>query len=204
MKWDIFISHANEDKDTFARGLAKELQEAGWRVWYDEFSLSAGESLREAIDKGISESLVGVVILSPNFFRKHWTAAELNGMFSTAVVQGKTLVPIWLDVTASEVTKYSPMLADKVALKAEQGFREIAQKLGNVLAKQALLRLNREAHIYDVIVAGKDVQMVSPIPSAWLFKHGYGLPTEGVFGLLVRRVTEGSVFLPHNFRANLR
>jgi hypothetical protein len=48
MNWDIFISHASEDKETFVRGLARELQEAGWRVWYDEFSLSAGDSLREA------------------------------------------------------------------------------------------------------------------------------------------------------------
>ncbi len=202
--WDFFISHASEDKDTFVRELAEELSKSGWRVWYDEFSLSAGDSLREAIDKGISQSLVGVVVLSRNFFGKQWTAAELNGIFTIAVNQNKTLVPIWLDVTADEVTNYSPMLADKVAVKAEEGLPTVIQRLGEVAAKSKLLRINRKVYVYDVDIGGKIAQMVSPISGDWLFKHQYGLPTEAVFGLLVRRISEGGSFLPENFRENMR
>lgn len=204
MNWDIFISHASEDKDVFVREFVRELQKAGWKVWYDEFSLTAGDSLREAIDRGISQSRVGVVVFSPNFFRKHWTAVELNGIFTIAANQGKTLVPIWLGVTASDVTQYSPMIADKVALKAEEGIFEVARKLEEILARDALRSLNRDVFVYDVNVAGKNVQMVSPISGDWLFKHGYGLPTEAVFGLLIRSVKEGGLFLPHKFRENLR
>jgi len=37
VKWDVFISHASEDKEAIARPLADALQEKGLRVWYDDF-----------------------------------------------------------------------------------------------------------------------------------------------------------------------
>jgi TIR domain/SIR2-like domain len=121
MAWDVFISHASEDKDAFVRPLAEELRRAKIRVWYDEFSVSLGDSLRESIDRGIAESRLGMVVFSRHFFRKDWPRNELNGLFSLATTQGKRLIPIWLDVTAAEVSRYSPMLADRVALRVEHG-----------------------------------------------------------------------------------
>ena len=47
MPWDAFISHASEDKETFVRGLAQGLSSEGLRIWYDEITLSVGDSLRE-------------------------------------------------------------------------------------------------------------------------------------------------------------
>jgi hypothetical protein len=126
MAWDVFISHASEDKSAFVRPLAEELQRAKITVWYDEFSLILGDSLRESIDRGIADSRLGVVILSRNFFRKNWPRNELNGLLSLATSQGKRLIPIWLDVSAAEVSNYSPMLADRVALRVEQGVTTVA------------------------------------------------------------------------------
>ena len=67
--YDCFISHAFEDKDSFVRELAFELQKMEYSVWYDEFSLTVGESLTKSINKGIKNSLCGIVVLSPYFFR---------------------------------------------------------------------------------------------------------------------------------------
>ena len=69
---DVFISHAWEDKDAIARPLAEELRRRGFDVWYDEFSLKMGDSLRGSIDYGLANSRFGLVILSKNFFAKHW------------------------------------------------------------------------------------------------------------------------------------
>jgi len=69
-EWDAFISHASEDKETFARALADALCARGFRIWYDEFTLTVGDSLRRSIDRGLAHSRFGVVILSPNFFAK--------------------------------------------------------------------------------------------------------------------------------------
>jgi hypothetical protein len=77
--WDAFISHASEDKDEIVRPLARELQQRGLRVWYDEFELRIGQSLRRKIDEGIARSAFGVVVLSNAFFAKNWTQYELDG-----------------------------------------------------------------------------------------------------------------------------
>jgi hypothetical protein len=92
-KWDVFISHASEDKDEIARPLSKALEAAGLRVWFDEESLKLGDSLRTKIDEGLSRSTFGVIILSKHFFEKHWPQQELNGMASREVErpEGKSL-----------------------------------------------------------------------------------------------------------------
>ena len=70
-KYDVFISHATEDKDDIVRPLAHALQDAGLRVWYDEFELKLGDSLRRKIDVGLVNSSFGIVVFSYLFFRKN-------------------------------------------------------------------------------------------------------------------------------------
>lgn len=69
MLYDLFISHATEDKKDFVRPLVESLKKNNIEVWYDEISLNVGDSLRESIDKGLSKSRFGLVVLSPSFFR---------------------------------------------------------------------------------------------------------------------------------------
>ena len=49
MDFDVFISRASEDKKDFVRQLAKKLEEFQVVVWYDEFTLKPGSSLRRSI-----------------------------------------------------------------------------------------------------------------------------------------------------------
>jgi len=65
MDWDLFISHASEDKDDVARPLADKFIELGLKVWYDEYTLTVGDSLRRSIDRGLAGCRYGLVILSP-------------------------------------------------------------------------------------------------------------------------------------------
>ena len=68
--WDLFICHATEDKEPFVKELAEALRAEGLRVWYDEFTLGLGDSIRRSIDHGLASSSYGVVVLSPHFFAK--------------------------------------------------------------------------------------------------------------------------------------
>ena len=68
--WDVFISHAGEDKDDVARPLAEALRAAGVSVWLDALELRIGDSLRRKIDQGIRSSRFGVVVCSTAFFAK--------------------------------------------------------------------------------------------------------------------------------------
>jgi hypothetical protein len=54
--WDVFICHASEDKDSLVQPLARALSLLGLQVWYDEFSLTVGDSLSRSIDRGIAGS----------------------------------------------------------------------------------------------------------------------------------------------------
>ena len=99
----VFISHASEDKDDFARPLAKAL-EAHYDVWFDETELRAGDSLRESIDSGLRNCDFGIVILSPAFFAKQWTNAELSGLFALENRNRKVIIPIWYKVGAEDVS----------------------------------------------------------------------------------------------------
>jgi hypothetical protein len=131
---DFFISHASEDKDGFVRELAEALRARGARVWYDEFALKVGDSLRRNIDQGLAGSRFGVVVLSEHFFSKEWPNRELDGLVALEV-QGQTrILPIWHKVSKDEVARYSPSLADKVALNTSlKTVDEIADTLIGLL-----------------------------------------------------------------------
>ncbi len=114
-QYDVFISHASEDKDAIVRPLANALKAQGLTVWYDEFELRIGDSLRRKIDQGLANSRVGLVVISRSFFAKGWTNYELDGIVTRAVTGEQILLPIWHDVTKQDVVTFSPSLADKVA-----------------------------------------------------------------------------------------
>lgn len=132
--YDVFISHASEDKDEVVRPLAEKLQEAGFLVWYDEFQLKVGDSLRRSIDKGLANSRFGIVVLSSHFFAKNWPQYELDGLVAREMTGGKVILPLWHKVSKQEVISYSPSLADKVALNTSAYTpEELAKELGDVL-----------------------------------------------------------------------
>jgi hypothetical protein len=133
VEWDVFISHASEDKSQIARPLAEALQAKGLKVWYDEFSLTVGDSLRKKIDEGLSKSRFGVVILSKHFFEKHWPEQELNGLATREVEGNKVILPVWYDVGFAEVRDYSPMLADRIAAIAAKGLENVVDQLWRVV-----------------------------------------------------------------------
>jgi hypothetical protein len=131
--WDIFISHASEDKATVARPLAEELKAYGFRVWLDAWTLSPGDSLRRKIDEGISRSRLGVVVLSHAFFAKPWPQVELDAIYTMSVSGKRALVPIWHGLSSDAVTDYSPLLASLLALSTGNGIDQIAEAIAKKL-----------------------------------------------------------------------
>ena len=134
--YDAFISHASEDKQALVRPLANALGKMGFRIWYDEFSLRIGDSLRQSIDRGLVNSRYGIVVLSPAFFDKNWPQYELNGLTAREMDGHKVILPIWHNATKSSVLKFSPTLADKVAVNTKgRTVGYIAKQLALVLSE---------------------------------------------------------------------
>lgn len=133
-EYDLFISHASEDKEEFVRPLAETLENIGVKVWYDEFTLRVGDSLRKKIDHGLIKSRFGTVILSSSFCSKEWTQYELDSMVAREMNGHKMILPIWHKVTKNDVLNFSPALADKVALNTSiDSIEEIANKWAEVI-----------------------------------------------------------------------
>lgn len=140
---DAFICHASEDKDEIARPLAHALAARGASVWFDEFELQIGDSLRRRISEALVRARAGVVILSPHFFAKEWPQWELDGLTARELSDEPNIVlPVWHRVGYAEVARYSPPLADRFAARAADGV--------DVVASQIMQRLRVADAILDV------------------------------------------------------
>lgn len=129
MDFDVFISHASEDKDDLVRPLAEQLRARDLKVWLDETELKLGDSLRRSIDHGLSKSRYGLVILSPDFLRKEWPQKELDGLVAREDGTEKVILPIWHKVTRSDIVAYSPVLADKMAAPTSKGLDFVVDQI---------------------------------------------------------------------------
>lgn len=136
-EYDVFLSHASPDKDGLVRPLAEALEKRDISFFFDEVGIGWGDSIRQSIDQALAKSRFGIVALSPDFLAvRHWTEQELNGLFAKEDASGrKVILPLWHNVTKEQVTRYSPLLADRAALKtADFTFDEIAQQLEKLVA----------------------------------------------------------------------
>jgi serine/threonine protein kinase len=129
MAWDVFISHASEDKDEVARPLANLLRKNGVRVWFDEQEIGLGDSLRAKIDEGLAQSTWVVVILSAKFFEKRWAQGELDALVSREFDGQRVILPIWHRISADDLLSKSPLLAARLAISTAQGLDAVCQAI---------------------------------------------------------------------------
>jgi purine-nucleoside phosphorylase len=133
--WDVFISHASEDKQEVAWPLCNALLEAGFKPWLADQEIRLGDSLRAKIDEGLAQSRYGVVILSPNFFAKRWPQTELNALAARESSGDKVVLPVWHKVEHKDIARWSPMLADRVAVSTNQGMKSVVAQICGVLKR---------------------------------------------------------------------
>jgi hypothetical protein len=131
-----FISHDSRDKADIAAPLALRLSQLMIPVWYDEYSLKVGDSLRGSIEQGLKECGKCILILTPNFLgNAGWSKREYDTIFTREIMEnGKLVLPIWHNVSAKDVFAYSPILADRYAANWSAGVEEVARRLALALS----------------------------------------------------------------------
>ncbi len=155
-EWDLFISHASEDKEDFVGPLAFALQQFGVKVWYDEYTLSLGDSLSRSIDRGLANSNFGVVVLSPAFLAKRWPEYELRGLTAREVAGGKIILPVWHNITHKDLLSFSPPLADKLAVRSDGSTPlQVAVRIIEVIRPDLFTRILRRIAHYEAVDAAK-------------------------------------------------
>ncbi len=131
--YDVFLSHASEDRDEIARPLADALIARGVTVWFDELNIRVGQSIRREIERGIRDARFGLVIISEHFMVKQWTQAELDALWGKKLAaKDDSLLPVWHKVTYDEVQQGLPLLAGLHALNTST---MSIDKIADLLAK---------------------------------------------------------------------
>lgn len=181
--FDVFISHAWEDKESVAAPLATELGVRDWRVWLDVAEITVGDSLERTINQGLACSRFGIVVLSPAFFSKQWPQRELQGLAAREVATGsKVILPVWHNVTRDDVLAYSPVLADKMGASTAQGLSSVATQLERALT---VARRRERGHGAEPLIQSVAPRRAAPrdlvdLVGHWKRGGGMGLSTVGV------------------------
>lgn len=199
IQYDCFISHASEDKKVLVERLAHSLQHLGVTVWYDDFELTVGDSLTRKIDRGLSTSKYGLIVLSKAFISKPWPEYELRGLSAREIGSDKVILPIWYKITRDDILRFSPPLADKLAIVTNG--RNIGKVVSEVLRvirpdiHESLTRIKA----YEKLMRSKKAVSVpiSKIDFSGKIRHAK-LPPSMLIRLRNVRATLQDVF-PQNF-----
>lgn len=110
---DTFLCHAWDDRKGAAKDLHDQLESLGVTVWFSEKDVVLGSSLLREIDKGLANSRVGIVLVTPAFLRRVQAEGIADKELS-ALLARDLLVPIVHDTTYEALREVSPLLALRI------------------------------------------------------------------------------------------
>jgi hypothetical protein len=127
--YDVFISHAVEDKIPLANELAARLEQEGLKVWYSSEALRVGSSITQTVHDGLDNSRYGIVILSKTYLSKNWTLREFFELLARHREGTKVILPVLLDVTPKDLAEKDLTMADLFAVRADRGIDHVVKTL---------------------------------------------------------------------------
>lgn len=134
--YDVFISHAVEDKIPIANELCRRLEEKKLKVWYSGNELSVGDRLTESIHKSLDQCRFGVVIISPTYLSKIWALSEFFFLLRKEKDDHKVILPVLYDITPQELASRSTLMAEMFAVRADKGMDHVIEKLYAEIQRQ--------------------------------------------------------------------
>jgi len=133
---DVFLCHAWDDRLGAAKELHDLLESRGVSVWFSEKDVGLGVPLLRAIDKGLANSRIGIVLVTPALLRR-LPAEGIADKELSALLARERLVPIVHQTTYDALREVSPLLASRSGLStAEAPMADVATKLAELVAIQ--------------------------------------------------------------------
>ncbi|TDU66466.1 TIR domain-containing protein [Prosthecobacter fusiformis] len=131
---DVFLCHAWGDRQGVAKELHELLVAAGVKVWFSEKDLGLGVPMMRAIDKGLANSRIGLVLVTPALLARLPQESVADKELS-ALLAGNNLVPIVHNTTYAALRNVSPLLASRTGLDtAEDSLAMVAEKIAELVA----------------------------------------------------------------------
>lgn len=120
-EYDVFISHANQDKEELIEELYQSLQKLGISIFYDKESLEWGDNWKERILNGTKKAEFAIIVISENFFDREWTERELSEFLNRQNRNGQKLIlPIIHNITTDQLKAKYPNVADIQAIDSKK------------------------------------------------------------------------------------
>ncbi|QDU70146.1 toll/interleukin-1 receptor domain-containing protein [Engelhardtia mirabilis] len=136
---DVFLCHAWDDRMGAAQELHGLLESAGVRVWFSEKDVGLGVPLLRAIDKGLANSRVGVVLVTPALLDRI-SAEGIAERELSALLARERLIPVVHKTTYEALRDVSPLLASRGGLNtAEETMEGVATKLSELITVERSL-----------------------------------------------------------------
>lgn len=131
---DVFLCHAWDDRQGPAKELHDLLEAAGVKVWFSEKDLGLGVPMMRAIDKGLANSRIGLVLVTPALLERLPKEGVADKELS-ALLAGNQLVPIVHNTTYIALRNISPLLASRTGLDTtEDSMAIVAEKIAELVA----------------------------------------------------------------------
>lgn len=130
---DVFLCHAWDDRKGAAKEFYDELEKAGVKVWFSEKDLAPGVPMMRAIDKGLANSRIGLVLVTPALLSRLPKEGVADKELSVLLARNQ-LVPIVHNTTYEALRDISPMLASRSGFDtAEEPLVEVAKKIAELV-----------------------------------------------------------------------
>ena len=138
-EYDVFISHANKDKEDLIEELYQSLNALGVKIFYDKESLEWGDNWKDRILKGTKKAEFAIIVISENFFDREWTERELAEFLNRQNRNGQKLIlPILHNITAEQLKEKYPLVAD---IQAIDSSKYSCDQIALLFARQLIKRL---------------------------------------------------------------
>ncbi|WP_395714853.1 toll/interleukin-1 receptor domain-containing protein [Reyranella sp.] len=102
----VYLAHASEDHNTLAKPLAEAMLAKGIEVWFDEWEIRTGDSLRRKMEEGLGTCTHFVVLLTPRSLHKPWVETEIDAGFVRAIDKESRFMGIRVGVGVKDLSPF--------------------------------------------------------------------------------------------------
>ena len=137
-QYDVFISHANQDKLDYVDELYTAINKLGIHIFYDKEELEWGDNWKDRILNGVQDSEFAIIVISENFFGSEWTERELDEFLNRQDESGqKIILPLLYNISVDDLRQKYPKVSDIQAISNEdKDVKDVAVLLARQLIKR--------------------------------------------------------------------
>ncbi|XP_042965051.1 disease resistance protein RPV1-like [Carya illinoinensis] len=159
-RWDVFLSFRGTDtRNNFIAHLYPALCQRGIDTYKDDENLESGEIISPTLLEAIENSMISIIVLSPNYASSSWCLEELTKILECKETKQQIVLPVFYHVDPSEVRKQEGSFGKALAKHQErfkedpkvQRWKEALQEVAGLAGKHLKDGINEYEFMHKII-----------------------------------------------------